>query len=141
VKHKTSELTGALLDAAVAMAEGAKGEVLDWDGKGLMVFQTTQGLLFRPSIDWWQGGPIIDRERIMLDWTKDSDSVDPYAVIWMATIYARVLGTIRLIGKLQPGEIALKDIPKDVHGDGPTVLIAAMRAYVASKFGDEVDLP
>jgi len=27
------------------------------------------------------------------------------------------------------------------HGYGPTPLIAAMRCYVASKMGDEIDVP
>jgi len=31
--------------------------------------------------------------------------------------------------------------PKAVFESGPTPLIAAMRCYVASKFGDEVDVP
>lgn len=30
---------------------------------------------------------------------------------------------------------------RTVHADGPTPLIAAMRCYVASKLGDEVDVP
>jgi len=28
-----------------------------------------------------------------------------------------------------------------IHGKGPTPLIAAMRCYVASKLGDEVEIP
>ena len=28
-----------------------------------------------------------------------------------------------------------------IHGRGPTPLIAAMRCYVASKLGDEVEVP
>ena len=30
---------------------------------------------------------------------------------------------------------------RTVHADGPTPLIAAMRCYVATKLGDEVDVP
>jgi hypothetical protein len=70
---------------------------------------------YRPSTDWTQGGPIIERERIF---------VRPKTVGgWRCWIYD---------GK---GE----GIKFDQHG--PTPLIAAMRCYVASKLGDEVDVP
>ena len=64
------------------------------------------------STDWSQGGPIIEREKIT-----------PYAPVpgdpnWSA-FYAQTPGT----------------------SYGPTPLIAAMRCYVASKLGDEVDVP
>ena len=50
---KTSELTGAALDWAVAKCEGAVGanDRLPW---------------YAPSTDWVSGGPIIERERITL---------------------------------------------------------------------------
>ena len=51
MKIKTSELTGAALDWAVAMAE-------NWAGADFEV---------RPySTNWAQGGPIIEREKIGL---------------------------------------------------------------------------
>jgi hypothetical protein len=56
MKIKTSELTGAALDWAVAMAE-------NWAGAEFEV---------RPySTDWSQGGPIIEREGIGLDQYAD----------------------------------------------------------------------
>jgi hypothetical protein len=49
MKIKTSELTGATLDRAVAKAAG----------------QTYHGPAWtKPSTDWKQGGPIIEREQI-----------------------------------------------------------------------------
>ena len=64
---KTSELTGIALDWAVAKAEVIPSidcEVLDgslWYGK------FTSGLkMYCPSIDWAQGGAIIEREGINL---------------------------------------------------------------------------
>jgi hypothetical protein len=64
---KTSELTGIALDWAVAKAEVIPSidcEVLDgslWYGR------FTSGLkMYCPSIDWAQGGAIIERERITL---------------------------------------------------------------------------
>jgi len=50
---KTSELTGAALDWAVAKANGNTGHFLI-DG-------------YSPSTNWAQGGPIIEREGINLD--------------------------------------------------------------------------
>jgi hypothetical protein len=63
---------------------------------------------------WWsQGGPIIEREKIDLVWQSSGDDV------WTAYL----------------GE-------HDEHRQtGPTPLIAAMRCFVASKLGDEVDVP
>lgn len=92
---KTSELTGAALDWAVAKAIG--------EYKPMSVP--------RYSTDWAQGGPIIEREGIDLEhYTLPEHG-------WMAGI----------INKAQE------------HGTTP--LIAAMRCYVASKLGDEVEIP
>jgi hypothetical protein len=64
-----------------------------------------------PAEEWALGGPIIERERITLIWARDNG--------WLAKL------------NYFPFREEL----------GPTPLIAAMRAYVASKLGDEVDLP
>jgi hypothetical protein len=64
---KTSELTGAALDWAVAECEN----VYCFDGS------------YTPSTDWSQGGPIIEREKIAIDWDGAawcaSDNVNPIA--------------------------------------------------------------
>ena len=96
MKIKTSELTDAALDCAVAMALGNTGHFLI-DG-------------FSPSTNWSQGGPIIEREGI--GFTQFSDYPQ-----WTAKH------------------------PQAICFDGPTPLIAAMRCYVASKLGDEVEIP
>ena len=56
-KIKTSELTGAALDWAVAKCEGVKLKYGLTDDE-------------RYSTDWSQGGPIIEREFISLDYDK-----------------------------------------------------------------------
>ena len=96
---KTSELTGAALDWAVARCEGHGIEVLDdpW---------------FAPSTNWAQGGPIIEREWVDLHCVNDS--------LWEAECPA-------------VGGLAMQN--------GPTPLVAAMRCYVASKLGDEIEIP
>jgi hypothetical protein len=66
---------------------------------------------YAPSTDWSQGGPIIEREKITLRIWDDEDYVHAYI-----------------------------DTGKDWY-EGDTPLIAAMRCYVASKLGDEVEIP
>ena len=69
---------------------------------------------YAPSTLWAQGGPIIERERIAVGF----DDVDSALPVWSACKY--VDGFERY---------------------GPTPLVAAMRYYVASKLGDEVNVP
>lgn len=106
---KTSELTRAALDWAVAKCEGFDPETLNT--KTGIVFSSRYGL-YKPSTDWSQGGPIIEREGISLDQNADFPN-------WAASC---------------PPESGF-------NWYGPTPLIAAMRCYVASKLGDEIDIP
>ena len=64
------------------------------------------------STKWSQGGPIIERERMTI-------ALD--ACGWEARCYD---------GEAEPWVFT-----------GPTPLVAAMRCYVASKMGDQVELP
>lgn len=75
------------------------------------------------NYDWQVAGPIIERERISV-WLVETEFRAP---CWSAGIDVRT--------DMGP------NIEADHQQDGPTPLIAAMRAYVASKFGDEVELP
>lgn len=65
MKIKTSELTGAALDWAVAMADDAAWAV--WR----FVEHRADGNM-RYSTNWSQGGPIIEREKITLEWTGEN---------------------------------------------------------------------
>jgi hypothetical protein len=119
MKHKTGELTGPLLDAAVAMAEGLQVASVD-DIRGCQLAEphpehgTTY---FMPQV-WEQGGPIIDTAHM---------SVGPelHRGVWYGGWIAHRLGW---------------EGQGSREGKGDTPLIAAMRAYVASKLGDEVEL-
>lgn len=104
MKIKTNELTGAALDWAVAKCEGT-GTYFDANN----VERRTPLSGYAPSIDWSQGGPIIEREGIAV-----SPEID--CIRWYGSANGFFL-------------------------DGPTPLIAAMRCYVASKLGDEVEVP
>jgi hypothetical protein len=100
---KTNKLTGQALDWAVGTA--MKLPPPYWaDGKCANF-----------STDWAQGGPIIEREAISLQWVNES--------LWEAYISDSV------------------GVYVEFSESGPTPLIAAMQCYVASKLGDEVDLP
>jgi hypothetical protein len=84
----------------------------------MMVWQMSFSEAWTPSTDWSQGGPIIEREKISIEHLYGAG--DAGADVWVAT---RVEGS---------------SISEE---QGSTALIAAMRCYVASKLGDEVELP
>ena len=112
---KTSELTGAALDWAVANCEWPTGvRYIESLEKFSMPDESPYCFLpeYSPSANWSQGGPIIEREKIGLTY---ADSIPS----WYATS--------------QQGKRFLRL--------GPTPLMAAMRCYVASKLGDEVEIP
>jgi len=75
---KTSELVGAALDWAVAKAEGHEidslmgGAVWYWRKCSLTGSREVVEL-FRPSTNDAQGGPIIEREGISLDYAQAED--------------------------------------------------------------------
>lgn len=70
------------------------------------------------STDWEQGGPIIEREEISISREFASSRVE-----WAAWTPAPIRDDA------------------EAFGYGPTPLIAAMRCYVSSKLGDEVEIP
>jgi hypothetical protein len=119
MKLKTSELTGAALDWAVAKCEGLSDKEYCPDDKHFRDAETFEW--FCPSSNWAQGGPIIEREGISITGTGFTG--------WECEEgwYAHICNT--------------KDFIEDRYEHGPTPLIAAMRCYVASKLGDEVEVP
>jgi hypothetical protein len=126
MKIKTSELSGVQLDWAVAKAEGvqvslARGGWYVFDSEVHPEFSNdyndSKMHSFRPSTDWAQGGPIIQREGISIDCIRWDGKVDG----WIAT--------------LPTFDEAKYEEPS------PTPLIAAMRCYVISKLGNEVEVP
>jgi hypothetical protein len=108
---KTSELTGAALDWAVAKCEEAN----IGDGYYTGVVLSDGEFKYSPSTDWSQGGPLIEREGMWLYQWNEQGEPD---VGWGS-----------------------EDKDGNHVRTGPTPLIAAMRCYVASKLGDEVDVP
>ena len=110
---KTSELSGAALDWAVGKCRGITLEL-----HGIVPYST----------DWAHGGPVIEKEKISIKFYGNDLSIQPW-------------GAHMLLG--------WDDTPVEEHGPwpitsdafGPTPLIAAMRCYVASKLGEEVEVP
>ena len=97
---KTSELTGAALDWAVAKCD----DVYCFDGS------------YTPSTDWAQGGPIIEIMGMGITRTNKTNE--------------------------EPWAACVAQYPSaDIYLHGATPLVAAMRCYVAYRWGDEVDVP
>lgn len=104
---KVSDLTGASLDWAAAKCDGFgtfwyRGK-LYFDGSDIEASY---------SVDWSQGGQIIEREKIGVGHSWEGE-------YWLASA---------------------NNIEAPVYY-GPTPLIAAMRCYVASELGDTIEVP
>jgi hypothetical protein len=130
MKHKVSELDGALLDFAVMRALGEDPELMD----GACIIRVKPPFdhligpdFYRcePSKNWSAAGPIIEKYRIAL--YRDHPDCDN---VWEACVggYESISGGINNEGEYNGQE-------------GFTPLIAAMRSFVFSKFGKTVDLP
>jgi hypothetical protein len=122
---KVAELEGALLGYWVAKAQGEEAHIQLINGtmpdycivrlEGEAAYPCRQAdYFFRPSSKWKDGGPIIERERINLETCEPWHAPAP----WMAAID-------------NGGAI-------ENHCYGPTALVAAMRCFVASKYGETV---
>jgi hypothetical protein len=122
---KTSELTSVQLDAWVARAEGIClheaphtkscgnwGTDYTCAACGKDPHEGANVRTYHPSTDWAQGGPIIERENVHLE------HYEPHAEpkYWIARMR------------------------HPITGQGPSALVSAMRAYVASRYGDEVSV-
>lgn len=127
---KTSELVDDPLDFAVAKCNGKnytdRAHHYEYSTTGDVVY-LAGGCSERsfPSSDWSEGGPIIEREQITVK---------------------RYNYPTRIDGNLGRDWLAYRSNGLGPHVNeysmwGPTPLIAAMRCYVASKLGDDVDIP
>lgn len=133
-KIKVSKATGIVLDWLVGKANGNECFIINMAYNSLALITPKSCDLgggneyWAPSTDWAQGGPIIDREDIIFDrnpersnnttehdFFSQMDRVKPKPGTSCTFWYAPALG--------------------------PTKLIAAMRCYVRSKLGDEVEVP
>ena len=146
---KTNELTGTALDWAVELAKGTS-----WSDKGYFVFKnpdgTTRAVSSRPewcySTAWAQGGPIIERANVTIIRADDDYEVAAKGFTttkripqWFAECsqWTGHSTTTSYEGEnMEPTFMISED-----GYYGTTPLIAAMRCFVASKLGEEVDIP
>ena len=121
MKIKTTEITGPALDWVVAQVVHANlqrtyGEPV-FNPKTKRIYQTQGlqqiGVNYSPSTNWAQGGPILEREGITV-----CHGSPVHGLEWLAC-----------------------DRSSTHIQHGPSYLIAAMRCFVASKLGEEVELP
>ena len=118
---KTSELIGPALDWAVAECEG----YIDMEHSWLYgaTVNDIAGQEYHPSEKWSIAGPIIERERIKV--------FPNVGGTWSAQIRHT---------KSHP-LVSHPVLAGWTNSSGPTALIAAMRCLVASRLGDEVEIP
>ena len=125
MKYKTIELDGPLLDAAVAQTLGLRyvlaRTMMDIPGPYRCTLLDT-GELFGPSRRWSDGGPIIEREKITLLWREHNGMME--TGYWAAMKDADLL---------QPGS--------GLWMVSPSLLVAAMLAFVVAKLGAEIEMP
>ena len=124
VEVKTADLTGAALDwmaaqvEAVSVAIAAPRYGTDW-----RVYKPDFGGKYSPSTDWAVGGPLIAKFQVaLIPEAHDGMEGTEMSERWYADVY------------YGGGEQYTTE-----HCD--TVLIAACRAIVATKFGDSVQVP
>jgi hypothetical protein len=114
MKLKTAGLEGKALDYMVWLAERGERPI---PGLSVASWAADYGGEFFPSSDWQQGGPIIERQRLEVHPRSDAGRGNHW------------------------GALPIDNEDWSCFMRGPTPLIAAMRAYVASKFGEEVEVP
>ena len=117
---KVSELSGKALDYAVAMCEGysiEKSATVYWltktDGENIPINR------YNPSQDWAIAGPIIERESMTVKYTGS---------------------LLEFCAYLKTGDGNFTELPPDFVQYANEPLIAAMRCYVASKMGEEIEI-
>ncbi len=152
---KVSELEGADLDAAVALALGyqhlgavgvnyrnTEGKPFclsgcnDWwhspgdadKRNGGFICAGCYSFPNAYSSDWQHGGPIVERERIAVVASQSDD--EPIAWSAVSGAFDGYIDEILPFPEYSPQNSAM----------GQSPLIAAMRAFVRGKLGDEVDL-
>lgn len=113
MKIKTSELTGAALDWAVELAKGTH-----WSSNGYFVLKNRDGTArtFERNPEW----------RYSTDWSQGGPIIEREKIEIRPSSSDGWFGSIHNVWMFMPG---------------PTPLIAAMRCYVVSKLGDEIEIP
>lgn len=112
MKMKTSNLSGAALDWAVAKANSLKIYQV-WPDE-IRVIDGRNWIVYSPSTDWMQGGPIIENHPMQVGSSPEHSD-----------------GTF----------VAYSQNGVNCKMYGSTFLIAAMRCFCVSRLGEEVEVP
>jgi Protein of unknown function (DUF2591) len=143
MKVKVSEATGSVLDWMVAKCEDMHTGITGFWSNAVLELDENP---FKYSTNWALGGPIIEREGISVLRCEDRYGVDKKGFItskripvWGAVTGQNDFDTVYGSQGDNWGEAIILD--PEYLAYGPTPLIAAMRCYVASKLGDEVEVP
>ena len=119
MKIKAQDLSGEALNYAATLADKGNAHLIrDYAGALHTYYRHEQhGItVYTNHLNWSDAGPIIERERIELKIPEAKEFGQ-----WMALI---------------------TDASGDyIHRSGPTPLIAAMRCFIQSRLGDEVEIP
>lgn len=154
---KVSELTGVTLDLWVARADGATmiekpsdydepgprkntawltddkwfGDEPDHEPKKLIRWGPDKYGAFNPSRSWDDGGPLM--EKAAIGWRDRSASAHVGAHKGLSSVEGEPWEAWYCDGGEEGGNVEHNHVQT-----GRTMLVAAMRAFVASKFGDTV---
>lgn len=119
MKIKVREADGLALNYLVTLVEGGviEGGIIVWRGRSKVAMQT----LPRSYCGIWDdGGPLMQKYDVSVQCFDDSATPDRK---WNAYL---------------PGKMPFSS---DEEINGPTQLVAAMRAIAVEKLGEEVELP
>ena len=133
MKIKTSQLIGPALDWVVAKCNGDFALYHNIEEGQRFLNLWTGSAFLKYSTLWSCGGPIIEREKIDLEFMDNFEA-------WSSSI-VREDGQDRESYPDDQDRESYTVEQESFVGYGPTPLIAAMRCFVASKLGDEVDVP
>ena len=125
MKVKTQDLTEVQLDWAVAKCLNWE----DYNEDGVPYIELDSSHMsrrfgpYKPSTDWEQAGPIINRE--------------------ITRLFKNVAGgwTAQIHHEKDHPLVAQKVTIGWTSASGPTSLVAAMRCYVANILGNEIEIP
>lgn len=143
--YQVASLKGELLDLAVAKCENVEAYLVEQTepcsmgglenatiGPGLYILAPCTGAIplkrYSPSTNWEVGGRIV--ERILPYWEHRPEPSGKNS---------------RIIPRARPGKMVIESYVDDtgervINPPDSTLLQALMRAYVASKYGQEIEL-
>lgn len=132
---KTQDLAGPALNWAVAKCEGMDVSI---NGKRVWIGSKRP---FDPSASWSDAGPIIGREGIATRKHRASGTWYAMALDDIGDSQTANWAEMTARGGERYGAYYYQVHKRRQRFHGPTTLVAAMRCFVASQLGAEVEVP